>query len=96
MRFTIRDLLWLTALVALGAAWWVDRRGIQKDRDIWRYHAEGAMQMASWHANGIVVSGREMKAKHHTSGTYVRTWPEESFWYDNPAEGPNRPKRPKP
>src|SRR5687767_10406474 len=25
MRFTIRDLLWLTAVVALGVAWWVDR-----------------------------------------------------------------------
>jgi len=25
MRFTIRDLLWLTVVVALGVAWWVDR-----------------------------------------------------------------------
>jgi hypothetical protein len=25
MRFTIRDLLWLTALIALGAGWWADR-----------------------------------------------------------------------
>ena len=24
-RFTIRDLLWLTALVALGFGWWLDR-----------------------------------------------------------------------
>jgi hypothetical protein len=24
LRFTICDLLWLTALVALGVAWWVD------------------------------------------------------------------------
>ena len=24
MRFTIRDLLWLTVVVALGIAWWVD------------------------------------------------------------------------
>jgi hypothetical protein len=24
-RFTIRDLLWLTALVALAVAWWVDK-----------------------------------------------------------------------
>ena len=23
MRFTIRDLLWLTVVVALGVAWWV-------------------------------------------------------------------------
>jgi hypothetical protein len=26
LRFTIRDLLWLTALVALGVAWWIDNR----------------------------------------------------------------------
>ena len=25
MRFTIRDLLWLTLLAAVRAAWWVDR-----------------------------------------------------------------------
>ena len=25
MRFTIRDLLWLTVVVALGVAWWLDR-----------------------------------------------------------------------
>lgn len=24
-RFTIRDVLWLTALVAMGVAWWADR-----------------------------------------------------------------------
>jgi hypothetical protein len=26
LRFTIRDLLWLTALVALAVGWWVDHR----------------------------------------------------------------------
>ena len=25
MRFTIRDLLWLTVVVSLAVAWWVDR-----------------------------------------------------------------------
>jgi hypothetical protein len=25
LRFTIRDLLWLTTLVAMGVAWWIDR-----------------------------------------------------------------------
>jgi hypothetical protein len=24
-RFTIRDVLWLTVVVALGVAWWLDR-----------------------------------------------------------------------
>jgi hypothetical protein len=25
-RFTIRDLLWLTALIAMGVGWWLDHR----------------------------------------------------------------------
>src|SRR5687768_15530767 len=27
-RFTIRDVLWLTALAGLAGAWWVDRNGL--------------------------------------------------------------------
>ena len=30
LRFTIRDLLWLTVVVGMGIGWWVDRR--QSDR----------------------------------------------------------------
>ncbi len=40
LRFTIRDLLWLTVVVALGVAWWVDRGRMAarfSDRDrAWR------------------------------------------------------------
>jgi hypothetical protein len=32
MRFTIRDLLWLTVLAALGIGWWIDRR--EQDRRV--------------------------------------------------------------
>ncbi|HUE74975.1 MAG TPA: hypothetical protein VMP01_29175 [Pirellulaceae bacterium] len=32
MRFTIRDLLWLTVVVALGVAWWLDRSKVADDR----------------------------------------------------------------
>ncbi len=32
MKFSIRDLLWLTVVVALGVAWWVDRSQVAKDR----------------------------------------------------------------
>jgi septal ring factor EnvC (AmiA/AmiB activator) len=31
-RFTIRDLLWLTVVVALAAAWWSDRRDAIRQR----------------------------------------------------------------
>jgi hypothetical protein len=30
MRFTIRDLLWLTLLAAVAVAWWVDRRALSR------------------------------------------------------------------
>ncbi len=30
LRFTIRDLLWLTVVVAMAVAWWVDRDGLRK------------------------------------------------------------------
>jgi uncharacterized membrane-anchored protein len=33
LRFTIRDLLWLTALVALAVGWWLDRRNVAQQRD---------------------------------------------------------------
>jgi hypothetical protein len=26
LRFTIRDLLWLTALIAMGVGWWLEHR----------------------------------------------------------------------
>jgi hypothetical protein len=33
-RFTIRDVLWLTVLVAVLVAWWVDRERVAK-REAW-------------------------------------------------------------
>ena len=37
MRFTIRDLLWLTVVVALGVAWWVDRSRFPSiENGVWR------------------------------------------------------------
>jgi hypothetical protein len=45
LRFTIRDLLWLTAVVALAVGWWVDRRNVASNlaaRD--KYAAELSQQ----------------------------------------------------
>ena len=33
LRFTIRDLLWLTAVIAIGTAWFADRAIIRRERD---------------------------------------------------------------
>jgi hypothetical protein len=31
-RFTIRDMLWLTVVVAMGVGWWIDRQSIVRER----------------------------------------------------------------
>jgi hypothetical protein len=30
LRFTIRDLFWLTALIAMAVGWWLDHRRIER------------------------------------------------------------------
>ncbi len=32
-RFTIRDLIWLTVVVAVGAGWWANRRSLRASRE---------------------------------------------------------------
>ena len=81
MTFSIRDLFWLMVVVGLGLALWVDRRGIrelQQDRDIWKYHANGARLFNSTDppCTDIEINGKEMTAKHPKYGTMKRTWPE--------------------
>src|SRR5262245_19629055 len=33
LKFTIRDLLWLVLMVAMGLGWWLDRRGLAHELD---------------------------------------------------------------
>lgn len=40
MKFSIRDLLLVTVIVALGVGWWVDRRRLANDKTLWREHSE--------------------------------------------------------
>ncbi len=39
LRFTIRDLLWLTVVVAALLGWWVDRKQLASDRAAWKARA---------------------------------------------------------
>ncbi len=42
-RFTIRDLLWLTLVVALALGWWMDRKNLDAGRGSLRTDLERAM-----------------------------------------------------
>ena len=55
MRFTIRDLLWLTVTVALAAAWWSERAKLEQrlrtPREVWEQRADAAanlLQSEGW------------------------------------------------
>lgn len=39
-HFTIRDLLWLTALAAMGAGWWIDQDRIRRQEENLRLEVE--------------------------------------------------------
>jgi hypothetical protein len=41
VRFSIRDVLWLTVVVAMGAAWWIDRSDLKQ-------RAKSAQDAALW------------------------------------------------
>jgi hypothetical protein len=47
MKFTIRDLLWLTLLAAVIVAWWLDRRTLARRIDELERTAEIARLRAS-------------------------------------------------
>jgi len=63
-RFTIRDALWLTAVLAIGLAWWADRLRATPAR-IWELRAQAAATLlredgwnVSWTDYSVTVSRR--------------------------------------
>ena len=89
-RFTIRDVLWLTVVVGMASGWWFDRRCIQQDRDMWKFHAAGAKELASWGVREVAFYGPKAIAQHPRNGTLSREWPYPS-WYHDEAAAPSRP-----
>ena len=57
-RFTIRDVLWLTVVVALGVGWWVSHRTARAQRYTVIAHAE-RLQDALWKAKRAYVECKE-------------------------------------
>ena len=67
-RFTIRDLLWLTAVIALVLGWWLDHSDLKwtaaKDRDF-EAECKAKVQSADEHAEG-------WKAAAHSGDATIR------------------------
>jgi predicted RNA binding protein YcfA (HicA-like mRNA interferase family) len=54
IRFTIRDLLWLAALVALAVGWWIDHRHQLSSHDNYKHNLS---QMIPMHSESAVYEG---------------------------------------
>jgi hypothetical protein len=98
MKFTIRDLILVTVIVAIGLGWWVDRSRIKEELEILKYHAQGEGQISTRYDAVFEISGKKMIAKIPNGVTYSRTWPNED-WTSNrvlpnsSAPAPNPPKK---
>ena len=55
MRFTIRDLLWLTVVLILGVAWWVDRSRLNQRLDQCRSESERLQVELKWKTDLLEV-----------------------------------------
>jgi hypothetical protein len=69
-RFTIRDILWLTALVALAVSWWHDRKTWheekaalmkQRDADVENERRIANLRAMEW--AGRIISPRDPKPR---------------------------------
>ena len=80
MRFSIRDLLWATVVVAMGLGWWVSYRAMDAKRleavaDAHRLHRALA-DAKQWHAN-LPLTGPRPSQPDWTAldEPLVKPWP---------------------
>jgi hypothetical protein len=75
-RFTIRDVLWLTVVVALAIAWGVER-----------WHLRQAVQHQNWQLGKLIAHFRDVEGatvQHSPEGIFVveTGWDDgQSYWY---------------
>jgi len=57
-RFSIRELMLVTLVVALAFGWWLDRSGLVTGQLIWQQRAEVAKELAEkWYGDEIEWGG---------------------------------------
>jgi hypothetical protein len=97
-RFSIRDLLWLTALVAMGCGWWMERRQgnegrlLIKELEAGKLRAETGWQTTTVERNKMLratlESGHTLVEHDDGTTTLERSWPRpESEWTVGPRGG---------
>jgi len=80
-RFTIRDMLWLTVVVALGAGWWIDNRqqaarNYHTEMLAWKFRTEALMSHIKDGSGGKVEfqRGRWGQEVHVQDGKGLTTY----------------------
>jgi len=70
LRFTIRDVLWLTVVVGLGCGWWIEHRR----STLWSSRSKAALHVISkrgitahWYDNGMIVEERRAATDPRTA-----------------------------
>ena len=65
MRFFIRDVLWLTVVVALAVAWWAEKNRLEQrlrtPREVWEQRADAAANLL--HSEGWTTRWLEDEAE---------------------------------
>jgi len=81
-RFTIRELVLLTLVVAMGFAWWIDRRSINANASIWHRRANAAADVLT--QRGWIVKWKQAEATFELPGASSYSYPNsEGYWYRN-------------
>jgi hypothetical protein len=73
MKFSIRDLLLVTVIVALATGWWVDRTALtksmqEKDADLARFREYDEIMKSA----GVVSAGRRLSNPQHPPSIFNR------------------------
>jgi len=106
LRFTIRDLLWLTALVAMGLGWWLDRSQVARQLDVAKRAvpaqietlkqelASQKMENACWQANfRYQIMNIDMRDFNGESEPQFSTVPRDLPRFPDPVQMSNKSGR---
>jgi hypothetical protein len=96
-RFTIRDLLWLTVVVALVVGWWVERGrqdALTDDRDTWKDRAKFLSEAISENGGSVEWDESSITASGPTPGKEQWLWVRNNGSQPNPSTAAqNSPKK---